>query len=113
MDNRNDGAARDSEEVTRVAREIAGRLAAVGVVLSGKERPEELVELEEAVERFERAVEARGGDLMVDEGPRGRTSEPDNPHFALPLRRAHEAVSAYLGRLSAATKDVLKLPQRP
>ena len=40
----------------------------------------------ESVERFELAVESRGGDLMVDEGPHGVTREPDDVHFVLPQR---------------------------
>ena len=43
-----------------------------------------------AIERFELAVESRGGDLMVDEGPDGTTREPDDPRFALPKRGEDE-----------------------
>src|SRR4051812_49877245 len=71
----------DSDDVRRVANEYAGRLAGLGIRLSGNERSDEIVQIVEAVQRFERAVESHGGDLMVDEGPRGQTTEPDDPHF--------------------------------
>jgi hypothetical protein len=58
------------------------------------------------------AVESRGGDLMVDEGPDGRTTQPDDPHFALPVRRADESVDRYVDQLERATGDVLLQPPR-
>jgi hypothetical protein len=102
------------EELERAMQETRGRLRGLGIWLSGRESSEELVNLLEAVERFERAVEARGGDLMVDEGPGGETREPDDVHFALPRRRPPESVASYLGRLDAAT-DALRhhRPHRP
>ena len=96
----------DDTEVQRVSAQVAGRLAALGVWLGGRESPDELVALEEAVERFESSVRAHGGDLMVDEGPRGRTAEPDDVHFALPTREEHETVASYLERLARATDTV-------
>ena len=101
----------DNEDVRRVSNEFAGRLSRLGIRLNGNERAEDLVNLVEAVERFEAADEARGGDLMVDEGPRGNT-EPDDPHFALPLRGEHESVSDYLQRLSRKTDEVRRHPPR-
>jgi hypothetical protein len=74
--------------------------------LDGRETAEELVEVEEAVERFERLIERRGGDLMVDEGSGRMASEPDDPHFAIPVRREHETIAAYLERLARATDEV-------
>jgi hypothetical protein len=102
----------DSEDVRRVANEYAGRLAGLGIRLSGGERSDEIVQMVEAVERFERAVESHGGDLMVDEGPRGHTTEPDDPHFALPLRAEHESVADYVERLARATDEVRRHPRR-
>jgi len=64
--------------------------------------------VQEAVERFELAVEARGGDLMVDEGPGGETTVPDDPHFGLPRRETDEPVDHYVERLMIATDDVLR-----
>lgn len=101
-----------SKDVERVSREVSNRLAELGISLTGDEKPEELARLLEAVERFEIAVESRGGDLMVDEGPDGRTTEPDDPHFALPQRHDDESVERYIERLSRATDDVLRHPPR-
>ena len=112
MEHRNDPAARDDGELMRVSRDVAGRLAARGISLSGYERPHELAELEDAVEEFEAAVEERGGDLMVDEGPRGRTPEPDDSHFSLPRRAERESVSDYVERLARATSEVRRHPPR-
>ena len=93
-------------DVRRVAEEIASRLEALGIWLSGGENPEDLVGLQEAVEQFEVAVESRGGNLMVDEGPGGHTTEPDDPHFALPRREEQEPVEEYIERLAVATDEV-------
>jgi len=108
----NDADARENDEVRRVSGELAGRLAQLGIRVNGTERPEELLDIVEAVDRFEDAVQARGGDLMVDEGPRGRTMEPDHRHFALPVRREHEPVARYLERLARATDEVRRHPPR-
>lgn len=107
-----DRRADSSTDLERVSQEIAGRLAAVGVRLAGDETPDQLVQLQEAVERFETVVQARGGDLMVDETPRGGSSEPDDPHFALPSRPDHETVAQYLVRLSRATDEVRRHPTK-
>ena len=82
------------------------RLCDRGVLLTGSETSEELVEVLEAVERFERAAEAHGGDLMVDEGPKGETREPDDVHFVLPRREPGESPHSYLQRLQAASRAV-------
>ena len=101
-----------AEDVQRVAAEVANRLESLGIWLSEDEKPEELGRILEAVERFETAVESRGGDLMVDEGPDGRTTQPDDPHFALPLRSADESVDRYVDRLERATGEVLRQPPK-
>ena len=99
-----------SADVERVSREVSDRLEELGIWLSGTEEPEELVRIQEAVERFELAVESRGGDLMVDEPPEGRRAQPDDPHFALPRRSADESVDRFVDRLERARQDVLLLP---
>ena len=73
-----------SDDLKRASRETADRLAALGIGLTGRESAEDLVEIQEAVQRFEQAVESRGGDLMVDEGVPGRTPEPDDPPGPIP-----------------------------
>ncbi|HKP29000.1 MAG TPA: hypothetical protein VJU15_06340 [Gemmatimonadales bacterium] len=94
-------------DLTRVSRESADRLSSLGVHLDGRETPAELAEMQEAVERFEEAVQSRGGDLMMDEGVPGKAVEPDDRHFALPRRKSGEPVGRYLERLSTATDGVL------
>ncbi len=94
------------EELRNAMMETAARLRAAGLRLTGHESGDDLANLLEAVERFERAVKARGGDLMVDEGPHGETREPDDVHFMLPRRGADESVAGYLGRLDEAARAV-------
>ena len=93
-------------DLTRASRESADRLESLGIHLDGRESPEELAELQEAVERFEEAVQSRGGDLMMDEGVPGKAIVPDDRHFALPRRKMGESVGHYLERLSTATDNV-------
>jgi hypothetical protein len=100
-----------SEDQTRAAQQITARLESLGIELDGSESAERLGEIADAVERFEDAVELRGGDLMVDEPPRGEEGQPDDPDFVLPKRAADETVSAYLDRLEAATQRVLARPE--
>ena len=61
---------------------------------------ESVVELLEAVEAFERAVIAAGGDLMVDTPP---STQPDNARFVLPRRSGDESVLDFTKRVRAAT----------
>ena len=91
------------EELRRVMLETADRLRQRGVSLTGHESSDELVSLLDAVEEFELAVERRGGDLMMDEGPIGETPQPDDVHFSLPRRRERESVSDYLVRIQERT----------
>ena len=86
------------EERTAAARELAAKVRARSITLTGRETAEQLSDLLDAVERWETAVEAAGGDLYVDEGG----SQPDNPAFALPRRAAHETVPDYIARLARA-----------
>lgn len=90
------------DERARVGLDIAARLASRGVALTGGESSEELVSLLEAVERFERAVQAKGGDLMVDEGPQRSKPQPDDAQFVIPSRAADESVGRYIRRVDEA-----------
>jgi hypothetical protein len=93
-----------ADDRQRVAREVASRLHSRGVHLTGRESDKELVELLEAVERFERTVEQRGGDLMVDEPVSSdQAREPDDRRFVLPRRGDGEAIGAFLTRIAEAT----------
>lgn len=91
------------EERRRVSEEISLRLRRNGVQLSGKETSDELADLEEAVEQFERMVERGGGDLMVDEPVSGGAPiAPDAPDFVLPTRKPSEPVVSYIKRIQEA-----------
>lgn len=105
MDPNRETGARESD-VSRVTGQLTGRLAALGIDLDGDESPEQLVRLSDALERFENAVEAAGGDLMVDEPPRGQKAQPDGPNFALPRRNADESLDMYIGQLEEATRKL-------
>jgi hypothetical protein len=100
---------RSAEDLSKATQQIAGHLSALGIDLKGN--AEQLSEVADAVERFEEAVQSRGGDLMVDEAPRGSRGQPDDPDFALPVPASGETLMAYLGRLSAATEKVLQHPR--
>ncbi len=93
----------NNDELQRAMQESRDRLNDRGVTLTGHESAKELVTLLEAVETFEVAVEAKGGDLMVDEGPGGKTTEPDDLDFVLPQRAKGESVASYLVRIGEAT----------
>lgn len=90
-------------ELERAMERTREHLESLFIRLDGRETSEELAAIEEAVERFEVAVESAGGDLMVDEGPTRGDIQPDDPHFVLPARPAGESVAAYLERIAAAT----------
>jgi len=91
------------EERDAAAAELAGRLHARGVHLTGRETSEEVSDLLDAVSRFEDAVESRGGDLMVNTP---RSSRPEDPDFVIPTRGPRESVADYLVRISQATDRV-------
>lgn len=96
-----------TEDVRRVAEEVANRLIGRGIPMAGDEAPDDLVRLLDAVEHFEIAVESRGGDLMVDEPPNPARPQPDDPHFVLPRRAHDETVGRYIDRVRRATQAVL------
>ena len=104
--------ARDEEQDARdaAAAEARGRLRSRGVTLTGAERPEELGDLLDAVERFEAAVEAHGGDLMVDDL---KSVKPDDSHFVLPRRNKREGIRDYIGRITAAMSSLRDHPRKP
>jgi len=90
------------------AAEVADRLRSRGIAVTGAEDPEDLVNLLSAVERFEEAVEAHGGDLMVDDL---KSAQPDDRHFVVPRRAAREGIEAYIGRIDAATAGLRHHPR--
>jgi broad specificity phosphatase PhoE len=100
-------------DVARVAQEMAGRLRALGVDVYDSDSPDEVLQLVESIEEFERAVESRGGDLMVDEPPANGAAQPDDPHFLLPTRAADESVATYTRRLRGVIAAVREHPLQP
>ncbi len=101
---------RQDEERARAAAEVAARLRQRGIALTGAERPDDLVDLLSAVERFEVVVEAHGGDLMVDDL---KSSQPDDRHFVVPRRAHDETVRAYVARIDEAAARLRGHPRKP
>jgi len=89
-----------AEEQRLARQEAEARLRPRGIVVLEEDTDEDVADLLDAVERFETAVEARGGDLFVN---RIGSSEPEAPEFVPPVRRDGESATAYLVRVSRAT----------
>ena len=102
----------DEEAAARraAAAETATRLRSRGIAVSDTERPEDLGELLSAVERFEAAVEAHGGDLMVDDL---KSSAPDDRHFVVPRRGQGESIRRYIVRIDEAAAGLRRHPRQP
>jgi len=98
------------EERASAVAEVAARLRSRGITVTGAENPEDVVNLLSAVERFEGAVEAHGGDLMVDDL---KSSRPDDRHFVVPRRAHGEVVRAYITRIDEATAQLRRHPRQP
>jgi hypothetical protein len=94
------------EEQERAREHTADVLARRGVLLFGDESDDELAELWSAVDRFELVVELRGGDTMTNSPD---SSEPDNPAFVLPERKAREAAGDYTRRILEAAARLTEL----
>src|SRR2546427_13026003 len=101
---------RPDDERAGVLAEVADRLRSRGVMVSSADAPDALADLLSAVERFEAAVEAHGGDLMVDDL---KSSRPDDRHFVVPRRARGEALRAYIGRIDEATARLRAHPRQP
>jgi hypothetical protein len=97
-------------DFARATEEIIVRLGRRGVRLSGRETGEQLVDLLDAVERFEMAVQRAGGDLLVDEPLPGALTpiRPDDPAFVLPVRVGSESVADFTERVVEATARVAR-----
>ncbi|HEY1951926.1 MAG TPA: hypothetical protein VGG76_03890 [Gemmatimonadaceae bacterium] len=91
------------QERDGAALENAGRLGQRGVLLTGRESSGELDDLMTAVERFEAAVVARGGDLFVNTP---FSDQPEDPHFVIPQRVAGEDAEAYAARINQAAQQL-------
>ena len=100
----------EAEERAAAVADVAARLRTRGIAVTGGENPGDLADLLTAVERFEAAVEAHGGDLMVDDL---KSSRPDDRHFVVPRRAHSEALPAYIGRIDEATARLRRHPPQP
>jgi hypothetical protein len=83
--------------------ELRSRVNQKGVELDGTEKAEDLDDLLTAIDRFEAAVEDKGGDLMVN---MPQSSPPENPGFVLPRRRGGERIGDYTARVQQAAEAV-------
>jgi hypothetical protein len=91
------------DEQRRARAEAVNRLRDRGVAIGDSDSIDIVVELLEAVEAFERAVEAKGGDLMVDTRP---ARQPDNARFVLPARQANESLRDFGFRVRSAARQL-------
>ena len=93
------------EERDSAALETSGRIRQKGVVLTGRESSAQLDDLLTAIDRFEAAVIARGGDLMVNTPT---SSPPENPDFVIPGREPGEDSDTYAARIQSAAQRLEK-----
>ena len=89
------------EEERRARREAEYRLRERGIEVRPEDSDEEVADLLDAVEAFEAAVSARGGDLFVD---RIGSSEPEDPAFVPPVRQPGESAATYRRRIIAGAE---------
>ena len=89
------------EEERRARREAEYRLRERGIEVRPEDSDEEVADLLDAVEAFEAAVSARGGDLFVD---RIGSSEPEDPAFVPPVRQPGESAAKYRRRIFAGAE---------
>lgn len=94
---------REERDAARI--ELMGRIRQKGVFVSGNETTAQLDDLLTAIDQFEAAVIARGGDLMVN---MPTSSPPENPEFVIPRREAGEDVDVYAGHILAAAARLEK-----
>ena len=89
------------EEERRARREAEYRLRERGIEVRPEDSDEEVADLLDAVEAFEAAVSARGGDLFVD---RIGSAEPEDPAFVPPVRQPGESAAKYRRRIIAGAE---------
>ncbi|HEX2219733.1 MAG TPA: hypothetical protein VHG35_13095 [Gemmatimonadales bacterium] len=92
------------EEERHARQEAEYRLSERGIRVDRADGDEEVADLLDTVERFEAAVEAKGGDLFVN---RIGSSEPEDPAFVPPERREGESAADYRRRIETAA-DALR-----
>lgn len=87
------------EERKAAAEELVGRIRIKGVRLQGNETTAQLDDIFTAIDEFESAVMARGGDLMNNQAD---STDPTNPEYVVPQRKAAESARDYIGRVRSA-----------
>ena len=93
------------EERDAAVLELAGRIRQKGVLLTGRKTSNQLDDLATAIDRFEAAVVARGGDLFVNTP---FSDQPESPAFVVPRRLSGEDVEAYASRINEAAQRLEK-----
>ena len=91
------------DDQARVAAEIRGNLRQRGVSIGDDESGDELATLLEAVERFERARSALGGDSMIN---RPGSRQPERDEFVIPQRGDDESAAKYAARVDKAAREL-------
>jgi hypothetical protein len=89
------------EEERHARQEAEFRLSERGIAVEPTDSDEEVADLLDVIERFEAAVEGKGGDLFVN---RIGSSEPEDPAFVPPRRREGESAADYRRRIETATE---------
>ncbi len=90
-----------AEEQRLARQEAEARLRPRGIIVSAKDPDEAVADLLDAIERFESAVEARGGDLFVN---RIGSPQPESPEFVPPVRGDRESAVEYGRRIDRAAE---------
>jgi hypothetical protein len=93
------------EERDATSLELAGRIRQKGVLLTGRETSSELDDVMTAIDRFEAAVVARGGDLFVNTP---FSDQPERLEFVIPRRLPGEAAEVYAARINDAAQRLEK-----
>jgi hypothetical protein len=88
-----------AEEQRKAREEAESRLRARGIEVLRADDDEAVADLLDAIERFESAVESRGGDLFVN---RIGSAEPEAPEFIPPIRQHGERAGEYRERIDRA-----------
>lgn len=91
------------EEERHARQEAEFRLGERGIRVDQTDNDEAVADLLDAVERFEAAVEAKGGDLFVN---RIGASEPEDSAYVPPERREGESAEDYRRRIDAAAAEL-------
>jgi len=110
MREKHDGQPRDEpderrqQELRRATMIAVGQLEQRGIHVRDDADPDLVADLLEAVERFEGAVAARGGDSMVNTLD---SSSPPRARFVLPERHADEGLRRYTARIRQAIAELM------